>query len=675
MTSTTSCAAAAIDENGAVHPSSLVTAVADALDDLGLRRLVVGGISNQDTCTTQEEQEQEEEEEQAYHRAVWRAYQQDKGGLSLTVARRLLGMALTTQEMRSILHNRSIVGRGGIMTWGDIEAVCRQMGCLTRGYEYKGTGTSGEESSKHEGEDNDKEDNAAKAHRKLELTLFLATEAECRRISKPDSGSILDPSSPSHPTTNTSPAPAAAKPNANLLQTLIEISPPGAELSDDQLRSALQQSTHVPSDQIDKIVECNRALLADYSLRKTMMMKKFDATAIAMARSRRHVKSDSDRTKVKSEGTGAQGDGEEEEAEEEAAMDPVEMEIREIASSLANLKLSSCDDTNSKAVDSGDGLLQQFLLPSTRFGPVTQTQIMKADIGTYDRGGRVDQDDRNSMPAWQKTRRDGPPPRTPPRTPGGGRSPATGKSKKKRKPMKESTPKRDEEMKNDIAHLDSTAVEVAKDIEEVETPKEAPTSTPKNKKNKTPKKQSTPKQKEETEDVIDGSEVKIVQGIEEVEKTKEAPSSTPKNARRRRGKGKSKGDTSRPSNAPPDSTNKHGKVRDIAASETNTPAKPSELGSEHAKDAPETSAANSSAKKKRRRPKKSNGEATPNNGNDQRSTTDKDAKGSTDKRLESPKGQAPQEDQADGKKRSSRRRNRGRGKPGQKSNEAQEGKG
>ena len=175
--------------------------------------------------------------------------------------------------------------------------------------------------------------------------------------------------------------------------------------------------------------------------------------------------------------------------------------------------------------------------------------------------------------------------------------------------------------------------------------------------------------------MIDGSEVKIVQGIEEVEKTKKAHGPTPKSARRRRGKGKSKGDTSRPSDATPDSTSKHGKVQDTAASETNTPAKPSKLGSEHAKDAPETPAADGSAKKKRLRPKKSNGEATPNNGNDQRSTTDKDAKGGTDKKPVSPKGQAPKEDQADGKRRSSRRRNRGRGKPGQKSNEAQEGKG
>ena len=458
------------DENGAVHASSLVTAVADALDDLGLKRLVVGGgisTASQD----KQDNKQEQEEEQAYHKSVWRAYQRDRGGMSLTVARRLLGMALTAKEMQSMLQNHAVVGRGGIMTWGDTEAVCRQMGCPTC-YEYKGTGTSGEESNKYEGEDNDKEDdkddvNNAKAHRKLELTLFLATEAECRRISKLVSGSKLEPSSPSHPTTNTLPAPATAKPNANLLQNLIEISPPGTELSDDQMKSALQQSTHVPSDQIDKIVECNRALRADYSLRKKMMMQKFDATAIAMARSRRHVKSGPDQNKVKSEDTRTQGDGVEEEAEKEAAMDPVEMEIRDIASSLANLELSSCDDTNNKTVDSGDGLLQQFLLPSTRFAPVTQTQIMKADIGTYDRGGRVDRDDRNSMPKWQQTRQNGPPPRTPPRTPGGGRSPATGKSKKKKTPKRQPTPKKDEEAKDDITDLDSKAVEVAKDSREV----------------------------------------------------------------------------------------------------------------------------------------------------------------------------------------------------------------
>lgn len=648
MTSTTRAAVTGADNAGAA--SLLITAVADALDDLGLKRLVgSGGVS-----TTGNQKEQEEE--QAYHRSVWRAYQEDRGGMSLAVARKLLGMALTAQEMQSLLRNRSVVGRGGIMTWGDIEAVCREMGCPTCCCTE--SCTSGEEI------DHD-DDGDGKAHRKLELTLFLATEAECRRLSKIGTGLNSEEAS-SQPISDTSPP--SATPNAHLLQKLIELSPPGTstELSDDQLKFALQQTTNATSDQIHRILECNRALRADYSLRKKMMMQKFDATAIAMARSRRHAKGSSDQNKVKSKETSADVDAE----EKEVAMDPVEMEIREIASSLANLDISPAD-TNNKAVDSGEVLVQQFLLPSTRFAPVTQTQIMIGDIDTYDRGGRVDQDNRNSMPAWQKNRKDGPPPRTPPRTLSGGKPP-TASSKKKKTPKKQSTPQKDEEMKDEVV------TELKEDIKEVEMAKQAPSSTPKNAKKRTPKK-AAPKQKEEAKDAISDSGNKLEENIiKEVEKTKEAPSSTPKSARRRRGKGKSKGDASRPNNETPDTTSKRKEIKDAAVNEPTTPVKSPKSCSEDAKDTAETPSVDSSAKNKiskRRRPKKSGEATTLSTSDNQNPTTGKDTKRDSNAKPETSKDQAPKEGQDDRGKRGSRRRNWGRGKPGQKSNEGQEGKG
>ena len=614
MTSTT-CAAVA----GASAAPPLITALVDALDDLGLKRLVVGQSPAQNN--------EEEEEEQAYHQSVWRAYRDDRGGMSLTVARKLLGMALTAQEMKEILRNSAAIGRGGIMTWGDIEAVCREMGCPTcccagtgTGTSTRTSGTNAEQEDKDDndhGGDDDEEDNDAKAHRKVELTLFLAAEVECRRLSKIGSGPKMV-SSPSPPSTKTSSAAATSKPNTNLLQKLIEITPPGQEISYDQLKAALQQSTSATPDQIDKILECNRALQADYSLRKKMMMQKFDATAIAMARSRRQAKKkDSGKDALKSnEETGAEAQGD---TEEEAAMDPVEVEIREIAASIANMDISS--SSNNKAVDtsSRDVIVQQFLLPSTRFGSATQMQIMKGDVDTYDRGGRIDQDDRNSMPAWQNTRQEG----TPPRTPAGGKSPTAGRSKKK----------------------------------------------------KTPKKQSTPKKEgEEAKDEIPGSDGKIEEDMKKVvEEPKDAsngPSSTRTSSRRRRGKGKNKGNA----NATPGTSRKQEKVQDAASSETNTPVKSSKLDFEDAKDGVETPAtdtASSSAKKrssKRRRPKKS-GEATPKTGDKQKSATGGDSKGGDDKKSETP---ASKEGQGDGKNRNSRRRHRGRGKPSQKSTEAHE---
>ena len=467
MTSTT-CAGASAAGAGSSAATPLVTALADALDDLGLKWLVVGPNPVQNT----EKEEEEEEEEQAYHQSVWRAYRDDRGGMSLTVARKLLGMALTAREMRSILHNSTAIGRGGIMTWGDIEAVCREMDCPTCCCSCAGTGTgtgtSGtnveQDVEQKDKDDNDHgcndNDNDATAHRKVELTLFLATEVECRRLSKIGSGPKMV-SSPSPPSTKTSSAAATSKPNTNLLQKLIEISPPGQEISDDQLKAILEQSTSATPDQIDKILECNRALQADYSLRKKMMMQKFDATAIAMARSRRQAKKkDSGKDALKSnEETGAEAQGD---TEEEAAMDPVEVEIREIAASIANMDISS--SSNNKAVDtsSRDVIVQQFLLPSTRFGSATQMQIMKGDVDTYDRGGRIDQDDRNSMPAWQNTRQEG----TPSRTPAGGKSPAAGRSKRKKTPKK-ATPKKEEEgAKDENPGSDANIVKDLKKVDE-----------------------------------------------------------------------------------------------------------------------------------------------------------------------------------------------------------------
>ena len=120
--------------------SSLVTAVADALEDLGLKRLVVGGdharaVQNPDA-------DGDEEHERAYHQAVGRAYRADRGGMSLTVARNLLGMASElplphpgnneNDQLRSILRgDGAVVGRAGIMTWDDLELVCRELGCPT----------------------------------------------------------------------------------------------------------------------------------------------------------------------------------------------------------------------------------------------------------------------------------------------------------------------------------------------------------------------------------------------------------------------------------------------------------------------------------------------------------------------------------------------------------------
>ena len=430
--------------------SSLVTAVADALEDLGLKRLVVGsgdhgGQTTDGDAEQHREGEKEPDAERAYHQAVGRAYRADRGGMSLTVARKLLGMARALpppgkDQLRSILRgDGAVVGRAGITTWDDLEAVCRELGCPTC-YE------SGEEEIMDENDDDadESDDKDAATQRKLELTLFLATEVECRRILCRKGGDT-EPASTSPPTTSTSTPSSSATPNANVLQKLIEASPPGQDLSDHQLRSILAQSTDVTSDQVDQILQCNRALRADYSLRTKLMRQKFDATAIAMARSRRHRKGGGiDQTKK-----GEDGSAQEEGVGEE---DPLDMEIREIASGMTNMNLSAADSTNAVDDSSGDDILHQFLLPPTRFAPASQTQVMRSNIATpYDRGGRVDRDDRNSMPAWQTARQPGPPPRKPPRTPGGVKSP--GHKSKKKTPRK--TPKKDPEIEKETAGADA----------------------------------------------------------------------------------------------------------------------------------------------------------------------------------------------------------------------------
>ena len=436
--------------DGACSTSSLVTAVADALEDLGLKLLVVGAVAEQ------------EEAEHAYHQAVGRAYRADRGGMSLTVARKLLGMASALplpppgngnggDQLQSILRgDGAVVGRAGIMTWDDLEAVCRELGCPTC-YESEET-----EDNMDENDDADEsgEKDADKTRRKLELTLFLATEVECRQMLC-HRGGDTEPAS-SSPPSPTSTSSSSATPNANVLQKLIEASPPGQDLSDDQLRSILAQSTDVTSDQMDQILRYNSALRADYSLRAKMMRQKFDATAIAMARSRRHGKRATDQTKKGEDGS-VQDDGE----EEVEIIDPIEMEIREIASGMTNMNLSAVDGTNAGESNSGEGILHQFLLPSTQFAPASQVQVMRRIVATpRDRGGRVDRDDRNSMPAWQTTRQPGPPPRTPPRTPGGGKSPA--RKSKKKTPKK--TPKKDQEMEKETAGADADVTEAdAKD--------------------------------------------------------------------------------------------------------------------------------------------------------------------------------------------------------------------
>ena len=433
--------------DGTCSTSSLVTAVADALEDLGLKRLVVGcGDHGGQTPDGDAEQHQEGEEpdaERAYHQAVGRAYRADRGGMSLTVARKLLGMASTfspgtdneNDQLRTILRDGAVVGRAGIMTWDDLELVCRELGCPTC-YE------SGEEEIIDENDDDadESDDKDAATQRKLELTLFLATEVECRQMLCRKDGDAEPATSPPPSTPSSS-----ATLNANLLQKLIEASPPGQDLSDDQLRSILAQSTDVTSDQVDQILQCNRALRADYSLRTKLMRQKFDATAIAMARSRRHRKGGGrDQTKKGEDGS----------AQEEGGGE--EMEIREIASGMTNMNLSAADSTNAVDDSSGDDILHQFLLPPTRFAPASQTQVMRSIVAMpYDRGGRVDRDDRNSMPAWQKTRQPGPPPRKPPRTPGGDKSPA--RKSKKKTPKK--TPKKDQEMENEITGADADVTE------------------------------------------------------------------------------------------------------------------------------------------------------------------------------------------------------------------------
>ena len=435
--------------------SSLVTAVADALEDLGLKRLVVGGdharaVQNPDA-------DGDEEHERAYHQAVGRAYRADRGGMSLTVARNLLGMASElplphpgnneNDQLRSILRgDGAVVGRAGIMTWDDLELVCRELGCPTC---YESKEEDNMEENNNEADESDDKD-AAKIRRKLELTLFLATEVECRRLlcRKGGENTELASSSPS-PTSS-----SFTTFNANILQKLIEASPTGQDLADDQLRSILNESTDVTSDQMDQILQCNRALRADYSLRTKMMRQKFDATAIAMARSRRHNRSkvSTDPTK-KGEDDSAQEEGVGEEAE---LIDPIEMEIRNIASGMTDMNLTAADGTNAGESNSGDDILHQFLLPSTHFAPASQKQVMRSNIAKpRDRGGRVDMDDRNSMPAWQTTRQSGPPPRTPPRTPGGGKSPA--RKSKKKTPKK--TPKKDPEMEKETAGADADVTE------------------------------------------------------------------------------------------------------------------------------------------------------------------------------------------------------------------------
>jgi len=357
---------------------SLVTAVADALDDLDLHALAVGKNSS-GNATNNSTSENE------YHQALIRAYSDDRGGTSLTIARRLLGMIPKADIDHAV---STAVGLAGIMTWEDIESVCMALGCPLEG-------------------PNEEVTNELDLNRKLELTLYLATDVQCRRLlhlqqenkkKEPATAtSWQNPSFPSH---------APAKQSLEEIMALA----PGGSISDDVLtRFLIDSCSKLSPEESEMIVACNRAFQADYAMRAKMMNQKFDATATAFARSKLHS---------------AGGTVSDDKEEGDGASSSMEEQLRRIASGMATLELK--DQLSSSGIR-GDRVLEQFILPSTKFCPQAKNQIMRRDIDSaYDRGGRIDEDERHSMPAWQRVRKQGSPQKSP-----GKKKSGAGKNKKK----------------------------------------------------------------------------------------------------------------------------------------------------------------------------------------------------------------------------------------------------
>ena len=108
--------------------------------------------------------------------------------------------------------------------------------------------------------------------------------------------------------------------------------------------------------------------------------------------------------------------------------------IRRIAAEIRSPPASAASSETSGG-GGRDSPLRQFILPSTEsFRISKQKQVLRGGTVAHDRGGRLHEDDRNMMPAWQKTRKEGPSPSAKSGIRRGGKR---GSAKKKEKGSKE----------------------------------------------------------------------------------------------------------------------------------------------------------------------------------------------------------------------------------------------
>lgn len=303
------------------------------------------------------------------------------------------------QRLIAILHVEG--GIGTVMAsandcWVDIKPVCEAMGFPTVEEQEGGGSYSIDEC--------------------LEMIMFLASQVQSSRLLRSRKEYASKSSSKTTEARLSEVVKTPSLTSIDVLNRLLASFPEGEEVTNSELESVLGMAWPSLSEaQLANAVACNRVLAADYEMRTTLLLQKHKATVAAFARSRGLAA-------LGPKDAGSRDNGMEHEI------------IRRIAAEIRSPPASAASSETSGG-GGRDSPLRQFILPSTEsFRISKQKQVMRGGTVAHDRGGRLHEDDRNMMPAWQKTRKEGPSPSAKSGIRRGGKR---GSAKKKEKGSKE----------------------------------------------------------------------------------------------------------------------------------------------------------------------------------------------------------------------------------------------